>query len=558
MKNLRRNPLFYVVLIIGIISACIITLQRVSLEKNDNHVAGSMEYSDILILSERSGLSIDDWLTPLVNSGMEYLILSPDNALNAEHILSQYGLKPVWLDNGDGFPENITEPELIIPEVNSDFSMDSINKDIPLGLIENNLRTGLNLPDSLENITAKELIDQGVTPVKVLYLYKGYRHMWNEEIGGDEIEALIFRAVTDRSQRFIWLNPMTDKTFKTIALNPNDYSDVFSKLAVRLEERGLVFGDGFSARVPNEIPKILISLTGLTSVALTSLLISMLIKKDIKLKIYNIFLVACSVFCVVSCFILPTPLYQTLASVYTAILIPCITGVYLRNMYFVQSNKSDYVRYLIYSVCFLVFSMAGGILVGSFLSTEQYLLEFSIFSGVKFSQFIPLVFTIVLFGIIAIHMPKPKKSNKLLIILPIISTVVIIGAVVIIMLIRSGDVKSTPKIEEFIRDFLENTLYTRPRTKEFACAWPSLAVFLWSQKRRLSFLALPFGIISIIITISLVNTFCHIYTVLTISIVRTLLGFALGFIIGILAIIILNILERIFTKKILPSLASHK
>ena len=199
MKNLRRNPLFYVVLIIGIISACIITLQRVSLEKNDNHVAGSMEYSDILILSERSGLSIDDWLTPLVNSGMEYLILSPDNALNAEHILSQYGLKPVWLDNGDGFPENITEPELIIPEVNSDFSMDSINKDIPLGLIENNLRTGLNLPDSLENITAKELIDQGVTPVKVLYLYKGYRHMWNEEIGGDEIEALIFRAVTDRS-----------------------------------------------------------------------------------------------------------------------------------------------------------------------------------------------------------------------------------------------------------------------------------------------------------------------------------------------------------------------
>ena len=43
MKNLRRNPLFYVVLIIGIISACIITLQRVSLEKNDNHVDGSME-----------------------------------------------------------------------------------------------------------------------------------------------------------------------------------------------------------------------------------------------------------------------------------------------------------------------------------------------------------------------------------------------------------------------------------------------------------------------------------------------------------------------------------
>lgn len=554
MKNLRRNPIFYIVLIIGILSAGFIVFQRSSMENKDNHVAGAMEFADICTLSEKGGLTVDDWLKPLTSSGMEYLIVSEDTALDAEPYLQKYGLKSVWLDSGKEFPQNITEPDLVIPDVKGDLTIDNINRDIPLGLIENNTRTGLNLPDTMENITAQELLDKGIEPVKVLYLYKGYRYMWNEQIGGDEVEALIFRAVTDRSARFIWLEGMTDKTFKNTALDPYDYSGIFDKLAVRLAERGLVFGDGFSVRVPNEVPDIAIILAGFVSVALTAVFISMLIKKQIDQKIYSIFLIVASAFCILSSFIISFDLYQTLASIYTAILIPCIAGVYLRNLYFTESNKSDYLRYIIYSIAFLIGSIAGGLLVGSFLSTEGYLLEFYIYKGVKLSQFIPLVFTIALFGLVAIKMPKPKQTNKLLKFLPIITTVIIIGGVVIIMLIRSGDVKSTPKIEEFIRDFLENTLYTRPRTKEFACAWPSIAVFLWSQKRKLSFLALPFGMISVITTVSIVNTFCHIYTVLPVSIIRTFLGFGIGFIIGVIAIIVLNILEKLFTKFILPKL----
>lgn len=554
MKNLRRNPIFYIVLIIGILSAGFIVFQRSSMENKDNHVAGAMEFADICTLSEKGGLTVDDWLKPLTSSGMEYLIVSEDTALDAEPYLQKYGLKSVWLDSGKEFPQNITNPDLVIPDVKGDLTIDDINSDVPLGLIENNTRTGLNLPDTMENITAQELLDKGIEPVKVLYLYKGYRYMWNEQIGGDEVEALIFRAVTDRSARFIWLEGMTDKTFKNTALDPYDYSGIFDKLAVRLAERGLVFGDGFSVRVPNEVPDIAIILAGFVSVALTAVFISMLIKKQIDQKIYSIFLIVASAFCILSSFIISFDLYQTLASIYTAILIPCIAGVYLRNLYFTESNKSDYLRYIVYSIGFLIGSIAGGLLVGSFLSTEGYLLEFYIYKGVKLSQFIPLAFTIALFGLVAIKMPKPKQTNKLLKFLPIITTVIIIGGVVIIMLIRSGDVKSTPKIEEFIRDFLENTLYTRPRTKEFACAWPSIAVFLWSQKRKLSFLALPFGMISVITTVSIVNTFCHIYTVLPVSIIRTFLGFGIGFIIGVIAIIVLNILEKLFTKFILPKL----
>lgn len=568
MKNLRRNPIFYIVLIIGILSAGFIVFQRSSMENKDNHIAGAMEFADICTLSEKGGLTVNDWLKPLTGSGMEYLIVSEDTALDAEPYLQKYGLKSVWLDSGKEFPQNITEPDLVIPDVKGDLTIDDINSDVPLGLIENNTRTGLNLPDTMENITAQELLDKNIEPVKVLYLYKGYRYMWNEQIGGDEVEALIFRAVTDRSARFIWLEGMTDKTFKNTALDPYDYSGIFDKLAVRLAERGLVFGNDFSVRVPNNVPNIAIGLAGLTSVALTVLFFAMLIKNDIVInlifftivikkdinKIFNVLLIAGSAFCIIACYIIPINTYQTLASIYTAVLIPCIAGVYLRNLYFTESNKSDYLRYIVYSIAFLIGSIAGGLLVGSFLSTEGYLLEFYIYKGVKLSQFIPLAFTIALFGLVAIKMPKPKQTNKLLKFLPIITTVVIIGGVVIIMLIRSGDVKSTPKIEEFIRDFLENTLYTRPRTKEFACAWPSIAVFLWSQKRKLSFLALPFGMISVITTVSIVNTFCHIYTVLPVSIIRTFLGFGIGFIIGVIAILVLNTLEKLFTKFILPKL----
>lgn len=554
MNKLRKNPIFICVLIIGLLSSVFIVSKRIVLEYNDKHVAGAMEYSDILDFSIKGGYTIDDWLLTLKNANMEYLIVSNETALEAEPYIKKYNLKSAWLDSGKPFPKNITKPSIIIPDEKSNYSQKDIKTDVPFGLIENNFRTGLALPKQLNDIKPDKLLEKGVVPAKVLYLYKGYRHMWTDEKKGDEIQALIFRAITDRSARFIWLKGMTDKTFEVATFNPKDYSAIFEKLQTRLEKRGLAFGNGFSTRVPQKISNILLGLAGFTSVALTAIFITMLLNKQISVKIYNIFLLFGCLFCIISCYILPISLYQILASVYTAILIPCIMGIYLRNLYFYESCTNDFLRYSCYSFSFLIFSMFGGILVSSFLSTSSYLLEFNVFSGVKFSQFIPLAFTIALFIIIAIKSPKQNYNNKFIKFLPIISTVIIIGSVVIIMLVRSGDVKSTPKIEDFIRDFLENTLYTRPRTKEFACVWPSIAVFLWSQKRKLSFLSIPFGIISVITAISIVNTFCHIYTVLKVSIIRTLLGFIIGFIIGIIAIIVLNLLEKAFKKFIYPRL----
>lgn len=92
-----------------------------------------------------------------------------------------------------------------------------------------------------------------------------------------------------------------------------------------------------------------------------------------------------------------------------------------------------------------------------------------------------------------------------------------------------------------LRRFLENTLYARPREKEFLIGHPAflIAVVACLQKWPVivHFIATVAGVIGIA---SMVETFCHIRTPVYMSIMRGLDGLWMGIVIGIIAIIVIR------------------
>jgi len=101
------------------------------------------------------------------------------------------------------------------------------------------------------------------------------------------------------------------------------------------------------------------------------------------------------------------------------------------------------------------------------------------------------------------------------------------------------------------RNALESLLGVRPRNKEFLMAHPLfiVGVFIAAKYRH----AIYIMIIACIGQLSMVDTFAHIHSPVHISLIRGLLGMGLGLILGLVAVIVWQILERCW-KKWLPLL----
>ena len=97
---------------------------------------------------------------------------------------------------------------------------------------------------------------------------------------------------------------------------------------------------------------------------------------------------------------------------------------------------------------------------------------------------------------------------------------------------------SVPTLEQRIRNDLETILIYRPRTKEFLIAFPAVAAaFAFAARGNRVWTAL-FGVLGGIGFASVANTFCHMRAHFTVSLYRTLIGAAIGLVLGILITLI--------------------
>jgi len=105
-----------------------------------------------------------------------------------------------------------------------------------------------------------------------------------------------------------------------------------------------------------------------------------------------------------------------------------------------------------------------------------------------------------------------------------------------------GDVSS---IELKVRTLLDHILPERPRTKEFLVGHPALVIALAMAFRGdRKYLPLA-GLLAAVGQASVLNTFCHLHTPISVSVMRVVTGMIVGGIMGLVALWIYNRIRRL-------------
>jgi len=127
----------------------------------------------------------------------------------------------------------------------------------------------------------------------------------------------------------------------------------------------------------------------------------------------------------------------------------------------------------------------------------------------------------------------------------------LVGAAGIIYLARTGHETSieASSFELLARNYLEEVLYARPRTKEFIVAFPAVMLFVYSMVRNMKIFSFLFGLASVIGFTSVANTFMHIRTPLELGFARTGYAVLFGIVLGIIYILVLEIFYRVIRKR---------
>ncbi len=196
---------------------------------------------------------------------------------------------------------------------------------------------------------------------------------------------------------------------------------------------------------------------------------------------------------------------------------------------------------------FLIPASVIGILVSSvigicaLLGGIDFYTSTQLFYGVKLSLLLPILLT-ALNGYLLYYRETvpPKQLPKTLwnriktvnqwIFLPV-------GIVALLFLtyylIRTGKSNLILPMEDNFRKWLTDVFYIRPRLKEFLFGYPMFALFLYAsfQKTKTEWKFLC-GVCATVLFTSVLNTFCHTFTAVTVSLLRVANGLLCGVIVS--------------------------
>ncbi|WKA57840.1 DUF5693 family protein [Planococcus shenhongbingii] len=172
------------------------------------------------------------------------------------------------------------------------------------------------------------------------------------------------------------------------------------------------------------------------------------------------------------------------------------------------------------------------------LNGNQFLLGIDSFRGVKLVYILPMAFIAIyaVWGSINFLLKMNVKYWHLL-------TVGLIAVLGMYYISRTGNAGAVSALELQVRQLLEQILYVRPRTKEFLIGFPLFVVALYVAKRNIKasyFILIP----AVIGFLSMVNTFTHLHIPLSISLLRSTYSVIIGFLIGLLLILLYKWIGR--------------
>ena len=506
MKNwLLKNWILSLALLAGLISSLILCGIRAGIEAGDSGVSIIMSKEDVASLAAAEGIGYDEYAEKLLDAGLT-------TTFTPGEICDELGL----------------------------FIGDSYHgENAVLGLIEDNQQysylpiDGFEYSENADVVRVFKLIPEYAARYDVL----GYS-------GPQEIENLTYRTITDRNIRVIWLCPFIDSTTGAAISTPKDYISVIQGVGSRIVPHGLHLGQftALSGYIPN-LWLIFGTIAGTVAAGLILLGSFFQFPDGYKKILFIIFFLA-------ACFI--WRIYPTILTFAASIIYPCL-GVWLIAELVTRVPEGSRLRlflaYIIILAAGFAVALIGAHTIAAMQSSRAYLLAVNNFRGVKLSQTLPLIYAVIICaktffkGMSVLEVLDEYRDSFRV---ALVAAIIMVLAAVIYIL-RTGDGILSPGVfEQRFRNFLEQLLIARPRTKEFLVAWPSLAfavVLMAHGSRRY---ALPFAIFSSVGFASVVNTFCHSRSPLWLSLSRSGLGLFVGSALGLIIILI-------FTSKKMPS-----
>lgn len=192
-------------------------------------------------------------------------------------------------------------------------------------------------------------------------------------------------------------------------------------------------------------------------------------------------------------------------------------------------------------------SFGGALTIIGCLSRTNFALGINLFLGVKAATVLPiiLVLTYLIFKKHRFDFRYYKGLLDKKISYGHLIVVAFLAVVLYIYVSRSGNSGTSGPMERAFRQFLDNVLGVRPRTKEFLICYPILMALLYYGYKEKYIVAV---ILAVIGPVSLVNTYGHIHTPIVISLIRSAYGIVFGIMIGLVLIGVINLLGKVIKK----------
>ena len=554
--GLVRNALLWLLLAAGVICCAASLFRRAAAEDADREVAFSISYEAVQTLARAGGRSTDEWLRRLSGAGVRYLIGAGENETAARAAAQSAGMAFARSGEtarpGDAFLLPPMDEDPLARDPITPYAQPLGDAAVPLALVENRARTGVLMPEKFDPAAWNGPV------VRAFYLYAEYRQNFEDGNAENSPEDILFRAVTERGARLVVLTSFRRDTGE-LASDPAGYESLLGGLTERLEARGLRCGGAFSVTDAPRQSSLLLAGGSLLPAAAAALFLHVLLSAlrpewGNKMILWELALLLLGTLAAFGGAFAAPGLLQVFAAFGTAVLWACWgalclaylacdgtdaeteTGI-MKPLRLVRTAPLA-LRFPLALLGLALPSLTGGLCIGALLASPAYLLEFRVFTGVKAAQLAPLLFAAWALFYVLFRKNARREREKSISPVLVIFVGVCVAAALFILLLRSGDnAMAVSALELRARNWLERTLYARPRTKEFLLAFPGLALFIAvSQERREPVLALPLGVLAAVGATSIVNTFCHIFTPLRVSMARTLLGLGLGLVIGYLAL----------------------
>lgn len=486
-------------------------------------------------------------LDALTEQGFHIILMPGQNrGSNAEyleeyrHIVEKYGVEIMIFDGNylPGYPDHLEALQELVKD-----------EDLTLGIFETSVQLGY-----MEQKGLDEIMEANGYPINRVYSTR------NDEFLDDVNERYYrwVRAVVDRGIRIMYVVPFNDKKL-SFAENLDETAQKLNDFHRTISSKGFVLADKtapLSSEMPGTFHWIMIALS-LWVGSFLYLIYLLKIPERWKYIIAGIGAVLAILVGLAAGAALEK-LYALAAAILYPTLASLVWIIYLRD----HREEHSIVRQVITSLVILLgINLLGAYTIVSSLADIRYIMNVELFRGVKLAFLLPLLMFAVNYlavfsgeeGVVKYTAGWLRRSPSYLAL-----GLIFVAAIALYYYVgRSGHTGgvAVSALELRLREVLETIFMARPRFKEILIGYPALLALVYLYRRYpFKELVLILGMGVMMGTISVVNSFSHVFTAITISASRTLAGLWVGLVIGLGVLLGIWILEKIWEKWIQPQL----